>query len=80
MIAAGPVLHGLVLDTELRLPLPTSFLVDPRGNLRAIYLGALDPDTILDDLALTELNAQQLRSAATPFRGIWLRPPPDLWL
>ena len=68
------VLQGAILDRETRLPLPSSFLIDAEGSLRAIYLGRVDPDRLLEDVALTRLPIREMRDAATPFAGTWYRP------
>jgi tetratricopeptide (TPR) repeat protein len=70
-------IHGGVLDRESRMPLPTSFLVDPEGRLVALYVGGVDPERLLADLELTgELAPEARRAAATPFAGRWYGPPP----
>jgi len=74
-IDALDALHGTLLDTQERLPLPASFLVDPGGELRAIYLGPLEPDALLRDLRLVDLDAAGQLAASTPFRGRWHSPP-----
>jgi tetratricopeptide (TPR) repeat protein len=65
---------ALLLDTERRLSLPASFLVDARGALRVLYLGPLEPEGLRADLALCELGEGALFDAAVPFAGRWMFP------
>ena len=44
-------LHGWVVPVHRTLPLPTSFLIEPGGELAAIYTGRVSVDRVLDDLA-----------------------------
>ena len=74
-------LHGALLDTELDMPLPASFLVDGTGRLAALHLGPLDLAALERDLALAGSTAEQ-RRAAVAHAGRWhgARPEPDLAL
>ena len=67
-------LAGLLLDQERRLPLPTSFLVDPEGLLRAIYFGPVSTTTIRKDTSLFDLEQDAFTEAASPFSGPWHKP------
>jgi tetratricopeptide (TPR) repeat protein len=67
-------LQGALLDRERRLPLPASFLVDASGALRALYLGPVEPATLLADRELCELGESAQLEAATPFQGRWMFP------
>ncbi|MDP6538910.1 MAG: ASPIC/UnbV domain-containing protein [Planctomycetota bacterium] len=69
------VLHGAVLDSEGRLPLPASFLVDGGGRLCVLYLGRVSPERVTADLALLDLDPAERRDAAVPFAGRWFAPP-----
>ncbi|TDJ72812.1 MAG: tetratricopeptide repeat protein [Planctomycetota bacterium] len=69
------VLQGIVLDNELRIPVPTSLLIDREGRLAVLYLGPVEVATVLADLALLEAEGSELRDAAVPFPGTWLSPP-----
>jgi thiol-disulfide isomerase/thioredoxin len=68
-------LAGLLLDSERRLPLPTSLLISAEGELRAIYFGPISADSVVRDLRLLRLDPADLLAAATPFQGRWHRPP-----
>jgi thiol-disulfide isomerase/thioredoxin len=50
-LAAFEVLLTEVLDAQKALPLPTSFLVDPQGRMVVLYVGPLEVDVLLADLA-----------------------------
>jgi tetratricopeptide (TPR) repeat protein len=73
-------LQATLVDREQRLPLPSTFLVDPRGYLQVVYLGPIEPARVLADLALIGLPPGGRRLRAMPFPGRFLRPPekPDL--
>ncbi len=72
-------LHGVLFDTYEPMVLPTSFLIDPGGQLRAVYRGPIEPDELLRDLQLVDLDDAAQLDAATPFDGRWyLRPGRDL--
>ena len=68
------VMAGALRDSERPLELPTSFLIDGQGELRAVYFGAVEPDVLLADRALCELPREALRERATPFVGSWRSP------
>ena len=73
-VDALDVLHGAILDREQRIPLPAGFLVNARGELVVMYLGGLEVDVLLSDLALCAAAPAELRAAATPFAGRWRAP------
>jgi peroxiredoxin len=50
-LAAFEVLLTEVLDAQKSLPLPTSFLVDAQGRMVVLYVGPLEPELLLSDLA-----------------------------
>jgi tetratricopeptide (TPR) repeat protein len=65
-------LHGAILDTDLPLPVPASFLVDAQGNWRALWLGRIDPAEFVAARELLALSPDEQRARATPFEGRWL--------
>jgi len=65
-------LNRAVLDRWKPLPLPTSFLIDARGELAVIYKGPVSAATIVADLKLAAAGPQERRAAATPLAGRWL--------
>ena len=68
-------LQGALRDSERRLPLPTSLLVDARGQAVVLYLGPLDAEQVLRDLALLDASPADRRAAAVPFPGTWREAP-----
>lgn len=64
-------LQGSILRQDIRIPVPSSFLVDGNGNLVAFYLGSVTPDQVMQDLELLPLDAAQRVAAAIPFPGRW---------
>lgn len=64
-------LQGALLRQDIRMPLPSSFLVDGNGNLIAFYLGQVTPEQVLEDLALLPLGASDRLLASLPFPGRW---------
>ena len=65
-----------MLDRWQPLPVPCSFLLDRSGQVVVIYKGAVPTEQLWDDLALLEASPEQLRTAAVPFTGQWLRSVP----
>ena len=72
-----------VLDTVQRayigrqtdLPLPSSFLVDARGRLAAIYRGPVTAEQLIKDLAILGAPPREVIEAAIPFDGTWIEGP-----
>lgn len=69
-------LQGAILRHKLRIPIPSSFLIDGRGNLVAFYLGRVEPEQVEQDLRLLTLDAARRLAAALPFPGSWFAAPP----
>ena len=65
-------LHNSLITLETPLPLPTSFLIDPAGNLNVIYKGPVTVDTLLTDAKRNnpDLVARLHDAAAFPGRVI----------
>jgi len=53
------------------LVLPTSFIVDAKGRVVALYRGEIDTKQVLSDLKLVQMDDEALLRQATPFRGRW---------
>ena len=73
---------GALLDQELALPVPASFVVDPLGGLVAVRLGKASPDELLTAAQLVSATPAERLEAATPFAGRWIVAPsaePDLY-
>ena len=64
-------------------PVPTSFLIDARGWLAAIYMGPVEVEQLLADLAEIDATPERLLAYGLPFEGRWLTPPqgptPEKW-
>jgi peroxiredoxin len=74
-------LFGAIVD----LPVPTSFLLDGKGRVTAIYRGVVSAERILADAALAAKDDSPARTAAAlPYKGRWLQvpdpPDPSFWL
>jgi tetratricopeptide (TPR) repeat protein len=68
-------LQGTILGQDIRIPVPSSFLIDAGGNLVAFYLGRVDSAQVLQDLQLVPLNTAERLAAAMPFPGHWYSEP-----
>jgi len=64
--------HDVVYDHHRPLPLPSSFLLDENGNLRAVYKGPVSSNRILQDVKT--LATGQPAEHALPFAGRWMAP------
>ncbi len=64
-----------LLDRWETMPVPSSFLVDKNGEVAVIYKGPVDSNQIIEDMALLEMNSNELRDKATPFTGRWVNNP-----
>ena len=63
-------LKAFVLRQE-PLSLPTSFLIDSRGQLAVIYKGSVETRQLTEDLGLLNLSSNGIFQAACPFPGRW---------
>ena len=78
-ISTLDVLAGSILDTEERLSLPSSFLIQPSGELVALYRGpAYAARVAIDAGALVDLDPAERLKAATPLPGRWARDPVEV--
>jgi tetratricopeptide (TPR) repeat protein len=66
---------GALHDSALSLPVPSSFLVDPKGQLSAVYLGRVDSAVVVADTRLAQLDPTARLHASVPFSGRWIAPP-----
>lgn len=69
------VLQRSILSRQRPLPVPSSFLIDSQGQLRAVYKGPVSSEQILSDVALIDAPPAKRLAAATPFPGRWNIPP-----
>jgi tetratricopeptide (TPR) repeat protein len=65
-------LQQAVLDRWKPLPVPSSFLVDSRGEVVVFYKGPVSVEQLLADQKLLRATPQERRAAATPFSGRWV--------
>ena len=63
--------HNVIYDHHRQLPLPCSFLLDRKGNLRAVYKGPVSSRRILQDTAALTVTSDQ---ESLPFKGRWMGP------
>ncbi len=75
-IAILDIMQRTIMRRDIALPTPSSFLIDARGNLVAIYLGAVDIEVLLGDLELLIMTDEQRMAAAVPFKGRWFNDAP----
>ena len=61
-----------VMDHWQQLPVPSSFLIDRRGNVAVIYKGPVESEQVLADMELLELPAEELRDRSVSFPGHWI--------
>ncbi len=69
------LLHDTLFFRRIRLPVPTSLLVDADGYLRVIYRGRIDMDQLLDDVQQLQDDRDQ---ATKTTAGRWYVQPPPL--
>ena len=68
-------LQRSLLNLQRPLPVPSSFLIDAQGRLRAFYKGPVTPGQLLADIRLFDAERSETLAAATPFPGRWHSPP-----
>ena len=70
-------LQRSLLDRRTPLPVPSSFLAAPSGELIAFYRGPVSIAQVLRDLPLSDpdLSPEARRNASVPFKGIWVSNP-----
>ena len=69
------VIQRALLSRQRPLPIPSSFLIDADGQLRAVYKGPVPAPIVLRDVQLLSADRDMLLAAATPFQGKWHTPP-----
>ncbi|MEN8693956.1 MAG: tetratricopeptide repeat protein [Akkermansiaceae bacterium] len=66
------VIQRSILSRQRPLPLPSSFLIDGKGNLAVIYKGPVSAAQVAEDAQLFGKDLDRLLAAASPFPGKWL--------
>jgi hypothetical protein len=69
------LINDHIFDLNLPLPVPSSFLVDARGQLNGVYKGSVDIERVLDDVTDTKRSISRRRDRAVPFSGRWAEKP-----
>jgi tetratricopeptide (TPR) repeat protein len=69
------IFSSAVLDLWNPLPVPSTFLIDARGEVLIIYKGPVHTDQIIADAALASASPEERRTAGTPFAGRWVEGP-----
>ena len=66
------VLQRTILSRQRPLPLPSSFLIDGKGQLCIIYKGPVSPAQVAADAKLIGAPLDRILAASSPFAGKWL--------
>ena len=74
MVGRLQYIDDLLFAQKRSLPVPTSFLIDRKGALVAVYRGTVENDVIRRDLSRLELAGKARYDAALPFGGFWHQP------
>ncbi|MCA9217545.1 MAG: ASPIC/UnbV domain-containing protein [Planctomycetales bacterium] len=70
------VFQRAFIGSQTDLPLPSSFLIDAKGQLAVIYKGPVSSEQILSDTEFLNASPEKIIAGAIPFDGRWLEPPP----
>ncbi len=76
-VQALDIFHHATVDLWTPLPVPSSFLIDEKGEAVAIYRGPVDARQIVADAKLVRASPEARRNAAVPFPevGRWVEKP-----
>jgi len=69
------VVQRSILRRQQPMPVPCSFLVDGRGNLRVLYKGRVEASQLSADVKLLGASGEEIVAASTPYEGVWLGQP-----
>ena len=69
------IVHNGTLVSISPLPVPTSFLIDARGRLAAMYQGPVSIERLLADVEMLSLDDDAWKMAALPLPGHWYQQP-----
>ncbi|MFT4638923.1 MAG: peroxiredoxin [Verrucomicrobiales bacterium] len=70
--------YGMLYGPRWPLPVPTSVLLDQKGQLLAFYKGEVSPQRVLRDMEHAGLDDEAMHKVALPFAGRWFRRPEPL--
>jgi tetratricopeptide (TPR) repeat protein len=76
MVGSYNILNRYLFDRNEDMPLPTTFLLDSRGEIARIYRGATGMDQVLDDLKRLDADPTTRLALALPFPGRFYTPLP----
>jgi len=71
------ILSSAALDLWTPLPVPSSFLIDAKGEVLVFYKGPVPAAQILADATLATATPEERRTAAVPFPGRWVADPTE---
>ena len=69
-IAVYNILYRYLFDRHRDLGLPTSFLIDQRGDIVKVYQGPVDPNHVEQDFESIPQNDSERLARALPFPGV----------
>ena len=76
LLELAQLVHNTVYKDDHRpLPIPTSFLIDRRGHLAAVYKGPVAVGRIAEDVSTFDIGPSELAAKSLPFPGRWLGKP-----
>jgi tetratricopeptide (TPR) repeat protein len=64
------ILYRLLFDRHRDLSLPTSFLINNRGEIVKVYQGPVDPDHVMHDFKNIPASNAERMAKALPFSGV----------
>lgn len=65
------LLYNVLLPNRRSLPVPTSFLINPGGEIAAIYKGPVAVERVLEDAGRLRATFEERLALAVPFAGRW---------
>lgn len=69
-VAVYNILYGRLFDRHRDMPLPTSFLLDPQGNIVKVYRGTIDAERFAADAGAIPKTPEQRLAKGLPFAGV----------
>ena len=75
LVTQFDLIQRSLLSRQRALPVPSSFLIDGQGRLRAVYKGPVDVETLIRDAQLMQADKASILASAIPFQGTWRLPP-----
>ncbi|MCA9216855.1 MAG: ASPIC/UnbV domain-containing protein [Planctomycetales bacterium] len=71
------MLNDILFEVRQPLPVPTSFMLDRKRRVLAVYKGPISVDSVIADTTLTRSakTTAEWRDATVPFSGHWIQTP-----